>query len=164
MRRTCLKDHCPIHTRLLRRPSLLLISLVTTTPQPASLSRSTAAHSILACFLSSSNDHFPSQLFSHSTPNHQLPQEDLEETTPACAALCQLLTGDATTQQRVSLHLPVVVEAFGRVAAHEAAPMDTRQHVARTLAQLQGRFPAVGPLCAALPPEQQQALQQLASG
>lgn len=90
-------------------------------------------------------------------------QEDLEETSPVCAALCQLLTGDAALQQRLSGHMPAVVQAFGRVAAHEAAPMAARQQVSRALAQLQGQFPAVGPLVAALPAEQQQALQQLAA-
>jgi hypothetical protein len=84
-------------------------------------------------------------------------QEDIEETVPVCAAVTQLLAGDASVQQRLAPHLPAVVAALGRVAGHESAPMAARQQVARALAQL----PALGPLCAALPPEQQQALQQL---
>ncbi|KAI8467320.1 MAG: armadillo-type protein [Monoraphidium minutum] len=87
-------------------------------------------------------------------------QEDLEETAPVCAALCQLLAGDAALQARVAPQLPAIVAAFGRVAVQEAAPMAARQQAARALSQLQD---AVGPLLASLPADQQQALQQLAA-
>jgi hypothetical protein len=97
--------------------------------------------------------------------NATSPQEDLEETAPVCAALCQLLTGDAALQQRVSPHLPAIVQAFGRVGVQDAAPMAARRQVAQVLLQLQGQFAAVvGPLVAALPADQQTTLQQLASG
>jgi hypothetical protein len=82
---------------------------------------------------------------------------------PVVAAVTQLLA-DAALQPRLAPHLPAVVAALGKVAGHEAAPMAARQQVARALAQLQGQLPALGPLCAALPADQQQALQQLSSG
>lgn len=87
----------------------------------------------------------------------------MEETTPACAALAQLLA-DAASRQRIAQHLPALVTAFGRIAVQEAVPMAARQQAARALAALQGAAPEVGPLLASLPGDQQQALQQLASG
>lgn len=90
-------------------------------------------------------------------------QEDHEETLPAVAALCQLLGGAAgpDAQQRAAQHLGAVVAAFGRVAAHEAAPEAAKRQAARALA---GMPPAqVGPMVAALPAEQRQALEQLAA-
>lgn len=53
-------------------------------------------------------------------------------------------------------------QVFGQVAAQETCPMEARAMAARTLMQLQTKYPEnMGPLLSRLPPEQQTALQQL---
>lgn len=86
-------------------------------------------------------------------------QEDLEETAPAVAALSQLLAS-ADARPRVAPCLPALVGALARVAAQPPAPADARQQAARAVTALGADAAA---LVAALPAEQQQALQQLAA-
>eukprot|EP00878_Enallax_costatus_P019883 GHUV01020993.1.p1 GENE.GHUV01020993.1~~GHUV01020993.1.p1 ORF type:complete len:804 (+),score=291.15 GHUV01020993.1:1449-3860(+) len=87
-------------------------------------------------------------------------KEDLNETTPAVNAVCTLLMADRLTE--LQQHVPQIIQVFGQVAAQVTCPMEARSMVARTLMQLQAKYPEhMRPLLSQLPSEQQTALQQL---
>lgn len=88
-------------------------------------------------------------------------QEDLEETTPVCSAICQCLGSKA---DRIQGFVPQIVQVFGQIAVQDAAPMAARVQVAKTLALLHAQYGEhMGPLLAALPEHQRVVLQQLAN-
>lgn len=89
-------------------------------------------------------------------------QEDLGETSPAVQALAHL-TSAPELAQRVAGHAPRIVSVLAAVAAQEGVPSEARALSARTLLELQAQHGAqLAPLLAALPAEQQAALQHWA--